>query len=133
MKYAREIKMSCMVFVALFLGVASGAASCAALPGLVRATRTGESLANVAIQVAGLAHRTISDATGRFHLTDIPAGHHSLNAATVGYWPVTAEFDLDPGEVKGFEVLLTPETQTRVERVSVPAQYESLPEAPSVL
>lgn len=133
MKYDREIKMSCMVFVALFLGVASGAASGAEVRGLVRDTSTGESLANVAIQVAGLAHRTISDATGRFHLTDIPAGHHSLNAATVGYWPVTVEFDLDPGEVKGFEVLLTPETQTRVERVSVPARYESLPDAPTIL
>jgi hypothetical protein len=79
MKYDREMgKMSDIIFITVFLAIASGAASGAEVRGVVRDTSTGELLANVAIQVAGLAKGTISDATGRFYLIDIPAGHHSL-------------------------------------------------------
>jgi hypothetical protein len=120
-------KTSWVLFVALWCRLANGAE----IRGVVLDSSSGEALSNVAIKVAGTALQTISDATGHFRLTEIPAGDHSLKVST--YWPVSAEFHLDAGEVKDFEVVVTPETQHRVDRVSVPARYDSLQEAPTVL
>src|SRR6202007_2826464 len=58
---------------------------------------------------------------------------HSVNISTIGYWPVTAQFHADTAETREVEVVLTPETQRRVDTVSVPARYASLPDAPTIL
>ncbi|MBV9265123.1 MAG: TonB-dependent receptor, partial [Acidobacteriaceae bacterium] len=126
-------KISCVVFVAMLYSITGDAAVGGEIRGIVLDSNSGEPLSNVAIQIAGLRSRTISDSTGHFHLRDIPAGDHSLNVSTIGYWPVTAQFHIDTEEAKEFEVVLTPETQRRVDTVSVPARYNSLPDAPALL
>lgn len=119
-------RISCIFFVVMSYCMTDDAATGAEIRGVVLDSNSGEPISNVAIQIAGLGSRTISDPTGHFRLTDIPEGDHSLNVSSIGYWPVTAQFHVDSGAAKEFEVVLTPETQRRVDAVSVPARYDSL-------
>jgi hypothetical protein len=71
---------------------------------------SGEQLANVQIQLAGTAHRAISDGEGSFRLGAIPAGDYVLNVSTVGFHMEKHAIHLEAGEIKEFEVVLTPDT-----------------------
>jgi hypothetical protein len=94
-------------------------------PGEVRGSvvdaHGGEALANVVIQLVGGAYRVTSDNTGHFRIPAVAPGDYVLNVSTVGYHLVTRPFHLDAGDVKEFEVILSPETFRRTETVVVEA------------
>jgi hypothetical protein len=83
--------------------------------------RGGEALANVQVQLAGTAYRTVSDAGGRFAIGGILAGDYTLNVSTVGYHLAKHAFHLDAGESKEFRVALAPDTLRQTEKVQAKA------------
>jgi hypothetical protein len=94
-------------------------------PGKVRGSvvdaRGGEALSNVQISLAGASYRATTDAQGRFDLAGVAAGDYVLNVSTVGYHLIKKPFTLAPGEVKEFEVVLTPDTLRQTDTLEVKA------------
>jgi hypothetical protein len=45
----------------------------------------GQPIANVSVGVMGLAHRDVSDTSGKYRLTSVPVGAHRLRAIIAGY------------------------------------------------
>jgi hypothetical protein len=98
--------------------------------GTIVDARGGEALANVSIQIStnvvpgtpGVpGPRTVSDATGHFHLDAVPAGDYTLTVSTVGYHVVKQTFQLAAGPPKEFEVVLSPDNLARTDTVDVSA------------
>ena len=72
--------------------------------GRVVDARSGEPVAKVKIVVSGSPQNTSTDETGRFTLTDVPAGELNLYITTVGYGLVKKTItvkETDTGEVHG--------------------------------
>jgi len=89
--------------------------------GSVVDARGGEPLSNVQISLAGGPSRTTTDAQGRFDLSGVAAGDYVLNVSTVGYHLIKKPFTLVAGEVKEFEVVLTPDTLRQTDTLEVKA------------
>jgi hypothetical protein len=89
--------------------------------GSVVDTRGGEALSNVAVQLVGTGFRSTTDATGHFHIGELPPGDYTLNVSTVGYHLAKKSFHLEAGETKEFEVVLTPDTLRQTETVQAQA------------
>jgi hypothetical protein len=89
--------------------------------GFVRDARGGEALSNVTVQVTPGLYRVTTDSAGRFRMVGVAAGDYTLAVSTVGYRLVQKAFRLDAGEVKEFEVILSPETFRQTDSVDVQA------------
>jgi hypothetical protein len=89
--------------------------------GSVVDARGGEALSNVAIQLVGGSYRVNTDAGGRFRISAVDPGDYVLNVSTVGYRLVKRPFHLDSGEIKEFEVVLSPDTLRQTDTVEVSA------------
>jgi TonB dependent receptor-like, beta-barrel/Carboxypeptidase regulatory-like domain len=87
--------------------------------GSVVDARGGEVLRNVAVQLTPGAWRGTTDAAGSFHIAGVATGDYTLAVSTVGYRLVRKSFHLDAGEVKDFEVILSPETFRQTDSVDV--------------
>ena len=87
------------------------------IQGSVVDARGGEFLANVVVQLVDAPYRATTDSTGRFHITGVPPGDYTVNISTVGYHLVKKAFHLDAGEIKDFEVVLSPDTFHQTETV----------------
>ena len=61
------------------------------IQGVVTDAATGEPLAAVEVVVVGTALRTLTNETGRFVITGVPAGLYSVRAARLGYAEATIE------------------------------------------
>ena len=61
-----------------------------AIAGNVR-DQAGAPIANAQVVVVGTAHRTLTNAAGRYELLRIPAGAYTLRAAYVGYHPARVD------------------------------------------
>ena len=103
--------------------------------GIVRDGAGGETLSRVRIQLLPAGREAVTDASGSFSLEGIEPGEYTLRCSTVGYRIVERRFHLQAGEVKEFEVILSPETLRPVETVEVRADpFEPVrPESPSEL
>ncbi len=89
--------------------------------GVVLDVRGGEPLARVQVQLLGTNHQTVTDAEGRFSLRQVPPGECLLHVSTVGYRLLKKQFTLAAGEVREFEIALTPESLRRTETIEVRA------------
>lgn len=74
--------------------------------GLIGEAETGKPLDEAVIEVRGSNIRAISDDSGRFELSGLPAGRYLLRATRVGYDPAVGEVEV-PGSSE-FLILLTP-------------------------
>ena len=94
-------------------------------PGEVRGSvvdaRGGEALSHVAIQLVGGTYRATTDDKGLFRIPSVAPGDYTLNVSTVGYHLLKRPFHLDAGEIKEFEVVLSPDTQRQTDTVEVQA------------
>ena len=89
--------------------------------GSVVDARGGEALSNVVVQLVGGAYRATTDSAGRFRIPGVAPGDYVLNVSTVGYHLLKKSFHLDAGEIKDFEVILSPETFHQTDSVEVQA------------
>lgn len=89
--------------------------------GIIRDAVGGEPLARVEVLLAGTPLRTLSDPSGRFLIEGVPPGDYVLRVSTVGYRLLTKPFSLAPGEVKEFEIILSPDAFRHTETVEVTA------------
>ena len=89
--------------------------------GSVVDARGGEALSNVVVQLVGAAYRGTTDSAGHFRIAGVTAGDYVLNVSTVGYHLLKKSFHLDAGEIKDFEVILSPETFHQTDSVEVQA------------
>lgn len=89
----------------------------AQIQGSVVDARGGEALANVQVQLAGVALRSTTDSSGHFRIAGIAPGDYTVNISTVGYHMAKKDFHLDAGETKDFEVVLSPDTFHQTETV----------------
>ena len=106
----------------LFLSAALTAlAQTGEVRGSVVDARGGETLSNVVVQLVGTSYRATTDAAGKFRIAAIPAGDYTLNISTVGYRLVKRAFRLDAGDIKEFEVVLSPDTFHQTDSVEVTA------------
>lgn len=113
---------------ALFLSLAllnwqgpTQAQEAAEVRGVVLDARGGEPLANVRVELLPGTLATVTDARGRFSFAGVRPGDYVLHVATVGYRLVKKNFSLIAGEVKDFEVALTPDTLRQTDSVEVRA------------
>lgn len=82
----------------------------ATVRGTVRDARSGEPLARVEIVLEeGASGRGITDLNGEFEIQNVKPGVYSLRASTVGYRLALTSFRVTAGEVKDFDVALTPD------------------------
>ena len=89
--------------------------------GSVVDARGGEALSHVAIQLVGGTYRATTDDKGLFRIPSVAPGDYTLNVSTVGYHLLKRPFHLDAGEIKEFEVFLSPDTQRQTDTVEVQA------------
>ncbi len=85
--------------VFLLLGVpVSTAAQGGTLQGTVRSAATGSPLAGAQVAVTALGLGGITGPDGRFELSDIPAGTHTVEISLIGYATVTREVVVAAGQ-----------------------------------
>ena len=105
--------------------ILAGAPSWAQTAGEVRGSvvdaRGGEALSNVQVSLVGGPYRATTDAQGRFDIAAVTPGDYVLNVSTVGYHLLKKPFQLAAGDVKEFEVVLTPDTLRQTDTVEVRA------------
>jgi hypothetical protein len=112
------------ISLALLLGVCG--AHCeeptyAEIRGVVRDARGGEPLARVAVSLEGTLFHAITDGEGRFDIKALEPGDYTLRVSTVGYRLGITNFNLPAGEIKEFEVTLTPDILRQTTTVEVNA------------
>lgn len=81
----------------------------ATIKGQVRDGRSGEPLARVDMVLEDAPGRAITDSRGQFEIKDVKPGDYALRVSTVGYRMVLTRFSIAAGEVKDFDVALTPD------------------------
>lgn len=79
--------------VLLLLSLLAADPSVTVVTGVVRSERTGEPLRSAVVEVlgAGAPISTVSDASGRYTLSNVPGGRQVLRASHVGYAPLELE------------------------------------------
>jgi len=83
--------------------------------------QSGEALGRVRVQLAASPFQAVTDEQGRFKFTGVEAGDYVLQVSTVGYRLLKKSFSLAAGEVKEFEVILSPDTFRQTDSVEVRA------------
>lgn len=91
----------------------------ATVRGSVVDVHTGEALGNVQVTLVGGPYRATTDGEGKFAISEVAPGDYVLNVSTVGYHLLKRPFHLDPGDVKDFEAVLTPDTLRQTDTVDV--------------
>ena len=92
-----------------------------AIKGRVLDASTGAPLAGVVVQVIGTPLETRSDTEGRFELTGVAAGRHTLFVSIVGYALTRRDVDVTAGGTLEITIPLSPGTGTYTEQVTVSA------------
>ena len=106
------------IWLGILLAVCAGAQQPAAVRGVVKDSIGGEPLARVDIQL-GAAAQTVTDAHGQFNFASVPPGDYILRVSTVGYRIIKRPFTAAAGEIKEFEISLSPDTFRKTESVVV--------------
>src|ERR1700704_5135231 len=97
--------------------------------GRIVSARDGQPLALVQVDLVGTPFLSVTGADGTFRIAGLPAGTYVLQTTVVGYRVIRQEFALAAGEIKKFEVALTPSTLTLSESAVVTADPFDVPES----
>ena len=117
-RYNPELSSRALVWLFLTVGCVQAAGQ---VRGLVRDGQSGELLWRVRVQLTATSFLTVTDELGRFEFTGVGEGDYVLQVSTVGYRLVKKNFALAAGEVKEFEVILSPDTFRQTDSVEVRA------------
>lgn len=79
------------------------------IEGAVRDAATGEELPGAALSLPALRLGGVSDARGRFRITDVPVGRHDLHVTLLGYRPtIIPGVDVHPDQRTRLTIALEP-------------------------
>jgi len=117
-RYNPELSLRAFIWLFLTVGCVQAAGQ---VRGLVRDGQSGELLWRVRVQLTATSFQTVTDEQGRFEFTGVGEGDYVLQVSTVGYRLVKKNFALAAGEVKEFEVILSPDTFRQTDSVEVRA------------
>lgn len=95
---------------ALFALLAGAGAAQAQEAGTVAGTvlaQSGEPVAAAQVSIAGTQRGTLTDARGRFVITNVPAGERQVRVASIGYRSETRTVQVGPGETATVEIILS--------------------------
>ena len=81
----------------------------AEVAGRVFGTMSGSPIPGAQVSIAGLEAGTLTDETGRFTLSGLPAGRHTVRVEYLGYGAAEAPIGLEAGRRTGLAVELAPE------------------------
>jgi hypothetical protein len=93
----------------LFAGFGPGAAAAqqtGTIEGRVVLDRSAQSLGSVQVAIQALGIGTLTNQDGRFRLTNVPAGTHTLTAIRIGLSSVTETVTVTPGQVTVLNISL---------------------------
>lgn len=99
-------------------GADTAAVGVATLQGRVVSGMSGGPLADATVEVEDLRKGAITDAEGRFTISDLPAGELLVSVRHVGFEEKTVPLELEAGTVTDATLLLS-ETVLRVEEIDV--------------
>lgn len=97
--------------------------------GRVVSARDSQPLGLVQIDLVGSPFSIVTDSSGMFRIPAVPAGTYTLRASVVGYRVIEQVFTLAAGEIKTFDVVLTPSTITLTDSAVVTADPFTAPDA----
>lgn len=95
--------------------------SLATLTGQVVSAMTGGPLESARVVLTSTGHGAFTDATGRFTISDVPAGPDTVQVGLIGFAEEAVPLTLRPGHVTRVTLLLS-ETVLRVEDITVEVQ-----------
>jgi iron complex outermembrane receptor protein len=110
-----RFRLFCVAAVSLIAAFGHSSPAVAQSTGTVAGTvvdETGTPLPSVNVVLPGLDRGTTTGAKGRFRLSDVPTGSHSLRARFVGYAPATDTVTVAPGTTARVALTLCPESVT---------------------
>ena len=99
--------------------------------GRIISARDSEPLRLAQVDLVGTAFSAVTTDDGAFRISGVPAGTYTLRASLVGYRVIQQAFTLAAGELKTFEVVLTPSTITLTDTAVVTADPFQGPEVTS--
>src|SRR5262249_12348923 len=91
--------------------------------------RDSQPLALVEVSLLGTPFVAVTANDGTFRITGVSTGSYALQVTAVGYRLIRQEFALGDGEVKRFEIVLTPSTITLTDSAVVVADPFATPES----
>lgn len=107
---ARFAVLATGLLMASLLAVAPAAAQqTGTITGTAVSAETGEPLQAVQIGIEGTEFQALSRANGRFSITDVPAGTHTVVAVLIGFASATETVTVTAGESAQLELRLDPE------------------------
>ncbi|HEY9478627.1 MAG TPA: carboxypeptidase-like regulatory domain-containing protein, partial [Gemmatimonadaceae bacterium] len=89
-----------------FIVAATATAQTGAIDGVARSAHDNTPLPGVAVVVQGTRLGAISDADGRFHISDAPAGTHTLVARRLGLDSLKRQVEVRDGATTSVELAL---------------------------
>ena len=107
-----------------FIVAATATAQTGAIDGVARSAHDNTPLPGVAVVVQGTRLGAISDADGRFHISDAPAGTHTLVARRLGLDSLKRQVEVRDGATTSVELALR-ESAAVLEPVVVSATREA--------
>jgi hypothetical protein len=107
--------------ILLLLAAGASAQGTGVVRGSVVDARGGEALSSVDIQLVRGPHRAVTGAEGKFEINDVSPGEYILNVSTIGYRLLKKPFRIEAGEIKEFDIVLSPETFRITDSVEVSA------------
>lgn len=95
--------------MAVLLAAPAAAQQTGTISGTAISAETGGPLQAVQIGIEGTAFQALSQANGRFTITEVPAGTHTVAAILIGYAGATETVTVTAGETASLELRLDPE------------------------
>ena len=91
--------LSTIAVLAAFLVPAVAGAQTGSLTGVITRQSDGSALSGVQVSIVGTGYVTVSGPDGRYTLSRLPTGQHTLQARLLGYRPVEQSVSVTSGGV----------------------------------
>lgn len=104
---------------------ATGDPESSRIQGVVKALDSGEPLKGALVSIQGVRGNQVTDADGRFLLTDIPAGSRRLEVSLLGYATRSDSVHVPPGSLLTLDIGLTVEP-VRLPPITVSVEARNL-------
>src|SRR5690348_7158745 len=125
MGFPKRLTFPALVVAHLVVVMLASATAFAQQPGEISgrivSARDSQPLSLAQITLRDTTLSAVTNADGTFRITGITAGTYTLQASLVGYRVIDQAFTLAAGEMKMFEIVLTPSTITLTDTAVVTA------------